>query len=92
MNNCYDYYDAYESGQVLNNNNNNNNNKIKTFSCGICKQSKFVLKKRVCDSESVFKCDDCINHSEKNHVEQNVVEQQDQTQTQEPRWRWFSFF
>ena len=79
MSRYYDYcdtYDSYGSGKVL-----NNSNQIKTFSCSVCKQSKLVLKKSVGDP--VFKCEECIasNHNE-----------QDQTQTQEPGWRWFNFF
>ena len=96
MNKYYDYCDAYdtygtygtyESGRVL-----DDNNKIKTFTCGVCKQSKLVLKKSVGD-DSVFKCNECIEASlnYNNNVEQNQA-QQDQTQTQESRWRWFSFF
>lgn len=78
MSQQYDYcdaYDGYGSGEV------SDNNQIKTFSCNVCKQSKFLLKKSVADP--VFKCEECIasNHSE-----------QDQNQTQEPGWRWFSFF
>ena len=89
MNKYYDYCDAYdayggcESVRAL-----DDNNKIKTFSCNVCKQSKLVLKKTV--SDSVFKCDECIEAS--NSAEQNQFQQQDQTQTQESRWRWFSFF
>lgn len=89
MNQYYDYcdtYDAYDSGLTL------DSNKIKTFSCSVCKQSKLVLKKSVGDS--VFKCDECIeaslNQDDEQLNQQNQVQQQDQTQ--EPVWRWFSFF
>ena len=74
----YDYcdmYESYDSGLVL-----DNNNKIRTFSCNVCKQSKFVLKKSVRDP--VFKCEECIQQ-----------QQQDQDQgQQETTWKWFSFF
>jgi len=73
----YDYcdtYDAYGSGLSL-----DNSNKIKTFSCNVCKQSKFIVKKSVGDS--VFKCEECIE----------TLSQQSQG-NQEPNWRWFSFF
>jgi transposase-like protein len=73
----YDYcdtYDAYGSGLSL-----DTSNKIKTFSCNVCKQSKFIVKKSVGDS--VFKCEECIE----------TLSQQSQG-NQEPNWRWFSFF
>jgi transposase-like protein len=73
----YDYcdtYDAYDSGLSL-----DNSNKIKTFSCNVCKQSKFIVKKSVGDS--VFKCEECIE----------TLSQQSQG-NQETTWRWFSFF
>jgi hypothetical protein len=75
----YDKYGTYESGQVL-----DCNNQIKTFSCSVCKQSKFLVKKSVIDP--VFKCDECIEAD-------NHKEQQQNQGTQEPSiWNWFSFF
>ena len=80
MNEYYDYcdtYDAYNSGLTL-----DHSNKIKTFSCNVCKQSKFILKKSVGDS--VFKCEECLNQG-------HSVSQQNQA-NQETTWKWFSFF
>jgi transcription elongation factor Elf1 len=78
MQQYYDYcdtYESYDSGLAL-----DNKNKIRTFSCNVCKQSKFVLKKSVRDP--VFKCEECIQQ-----------QQQDQDQgQQETTWKWFSFF
>jgi hypothetical protein len=37
-------------------------NGVKTFSCEICKQSKFILKKSVNDPK--FKCEECIQKKE----------------------------
>jgi hypothetical protein len=37
-------------------------NSVKTFSCEICKQSKFILKKSVNDPK--FKCEECIQKKE----------------------------
>jgi hypothetical protein len=85
MNPYYDYcdtYDAYDSGLEL-----DNSNKIKTFSCNVCKQSKFIVKKSVGDL--VFKCEECIEASL--NQEQNQLSQQNQG-SQETTWRWFSFF
>ena len=83
--NQFDYcdtYDAYGSGLSL-----DTSNKIKTFSCNVCKQSKFIVKKSVGDS--VFKCEECIEASL--NQEQQQVSQQNQG-NQETTWRWFSFF
>ena len=83
MNPYYDYcdtYDAYDSGLSL-----DNSNKIKTFSCNVCKQPKFIVKKSVGDS--VFKCEECIESS----LNQGREQQQNQG-NQETTWRWFSFF
>jgi hypothetical protein len=77
----YDYcdtYDAYDSGLTL-----DYSNKIKTFSCNVCKQSKFILKKSVGDS--VFKCEECLNTD---FSQQNKGNQQNKETT----WNWFSFF
>lgn len=78
MSQQYDYCDAYDS---YGSGEASDNNKIKTFSCNVCKQSKLILKKSV--GHPVFKCEECVafNHNE-----------QDQNKTQEPGWRWFSFF
>jgi hypothetical protein len=83
----YDYcdtYDAYDSGLSL-----DNSNKIKTFSCNVCKQSKFIVKKSVGDS--VFKCEECIEASLNQGQEEQQRLQQNQG-NQETTWRWFSFF
>lgn len=56
MHQYYDYcdtYDSYDSGLSL-----DDKNSVKTFSCEICKQSKFILKKSVNDPK--FKCEKCI--------------------------------
>ena len=86
MNQYYDYCDAYdksgtyENGRVL-----DCNNQIKTFSCGVCKQSKLVVKKSV--NDPVFKCDECIEaHSNDNQSQENQGNQEP------PIWKWFSFF
>jgi hypothetical protein len=96
MQQYYDYcdtYESYDSGLAL-----DNKNKIRTFSCNICKQSKFVLKKSV--SDPVFKCEECIKASSKLQLEeqeqqpqqqQQQQQQQDQGQ-QETTRKWFSFF
>ncbi len=96
MQQYYDYcdtYESYDSGLVL-----DNKNKIRTFSCNICKQSKFVLKKSIRDP--VFKCEECIKASSKLQLEeqeqqpqqqQQQQQQQDQGQ-QETTRKWFSFF
>ena len=81
----YDYcdtYDAYDSGLTL-----DNSNQIKTFSCNVCKQSKFILKKSVGDS--VFKCNECI---EAYSNQERQLSQQTQGGYQEITWKWFSFF
>ena len=91
MQQYYDYcdtYESYDSGLVL-----DNKNKIRTFSCNVCKQSKFVLKKSV--SDPVFKCEECIKASSKLHLEEQQQQQQQQQQDQgqqETTWKWFSFF
>jgi hypothetical protein len=80
----YDYcdtYDAYESGLAL-----DNSNKIKTFSCNVCKQSKFIVKKSVGDS--VFKCEECIEAS----LNREGDQEQNQGNQETTTWRWFSFF
>jgi len=85
MNQYYDYcdtYDAYDSGLTL-----DNSNKIKTFSCNVCKQSKFIVKKSLGDS--VFKCEECIETYSKLKLEEE--QQQDQGH-RETSWKWFSFF
>jgi len=38
------------------------NNSVKTFSCNVCKQSKFILKKNTSDPN--FKCEECIQKKE----------------------------
>jgi hypothetical protein len=80
MNPYYDYcdtYDAYDSGLAL------DSNKIKTFSCNVCKQSKFIVKKSVGDS--FFKCEECILNQAQAQVSQQTEG------NQETSWRWFSF-
>ena len=60
MHQYYDYcdtYDSYDSGLAL-----DGKNGVKTFSCEICKQSKFILKKSVNDPK--FKCEECIQKKE----------------------------
>lgn len=60
MHQYYDYcdtYDSYDSGLSL-----DDKNSVKTFSCEICKQSKFILKKSVNDPK--FKCEECIQKKE----------------------------
>ena len=60
MHQYYDYcdtYDSYDSGLAL-----DGKNSVKTFSCEICKQSKFILKKSVNDPK--FKCEECIQKKE----------------------------
>jgi hypothetical protein len=60
MHQYYDYcdtYDSYDSGLAL-----DGKNSVKTFSCELCKQSKFILKKSVNDPK--FKCEECIQKKE----------------------------
>ena len=60
MRQYYDYcdtYDSYDSGLAL-----DGKNSVKTFSCEVCKQSKFILKKSVNDPK--FKCEECIQKKE----------------------------
>lgn len=90
MQQYYDYcdtYESYDSGL-------DNKYKIRTFSCNVCKQSKFVLKKSV--SDPVFKCEECIKASSKLQLEEQEQQQQQQQQQdqgqQETTWKWFSFF
>jgi hypothetical protein len=96
MNQYYDYCDAYdkygtyENGRVL-----DCNNQIKTFSCGVCKQSKLVVKKSV--NDPVFKCDECCVEAYSNDYsnDNNHKEEQQNQGNQEPQlpiWKWFSFF
>ena len=92
MQQYYDYcdtYESYDSGLAL-----DNKNKIKTFSCNMCKQSKFVLKKSI--SDPVFKCEECIKASSKLQLEEQEQQQQQQQQQdqgqQETTWKLFSFF
>ena len=89
MQQYYDYcdtYESYDSGLVL-----DNKHKIRTFSCNVCKQSKFVLKKSV--SDPGFKCEECIKASSKLQLEEQEQQQQQQDQGQlETNWKWFSFF
>jgi len=85
MNQYYDYcdtYDAYDSGLAL-----DNSNKIKTFSCNVCKQSKYILKKSVGDS--VFKCEECTEACL--NQDRDQLSQQNRG-NQETTWTWFSFF
>jgi transposase-like protein len=53
----------------------------------VCKQSKVIVKKS--GDDSVFKCEECIKASL--NQEQEQLSQQNQ-ETQETAWRWFSFF
>jgi hypothetical protein len=95
MNQYYDYCDAYdkygtyENGRVL-----DCNNQIKTFSCGVCKQSKLVVKKSV--NDPVFKCDECVEAYSNDYSNDNNHKEEQQNQgNQEPQlpiWKWFSFF
>jgi len=90
MHQYYDYcdtYDSYDSGLAL-----DNKNKLRTFSCGVCKQSKLVLKKTVTDP--VFKCEECIKASSKLQLEEQEQQPQQQQQQveQETTRKWFSFF
>lgn len=89
MQQYYDYcdtYESYDSGLVL-----DNKYKIRTFSCNVCKQSKFVLKKSV--SDPGFKCEECIKAYSKLQLEEQEQQQQQQDQGQlETNWKWFSFF
>ena len=60
MHQYYDYcdtYDPYDSGLSL-----DGKNSVKTFSCEVCKQSKFILKKSTSDPK--FKCEECIQKKE----------------------------
>ena len=60
MHQYYDYcdtYNSYDSGLSL-----DDKNGVKTFSCEICKQSKFILKKSV--NNPKFKCEECIQKKE----------------------------
>ena len=60
MHQYYDYcdtYDSYDSGLAL-----DGKNSVKTFSCELCKQSKFILKKSITDPK--FKCEECIQKKE----------------------------
>jgi hypothetical protein len=69
MHQYYDYcdtYDSYDSGLAL-----DGKNSVKTFSCEVCKQSKFILKKSVNDPK--FKCEECIQKKESVSDPNNVA-------------------
>jgi hypothetical protein len=69
MHQCYDYcdtYDSYDSGLAL-----DGKNSVKTFSCEVCKQSKFILKKSI--TEPKFKCEECIQKKESVSDPNNVA-------------------
>lgn len=69
MHQYYDYcdtYDSYDSGLAL-----DGKNSVKTFSCEVCKQSKFILKKSVNDPN--FKCEECIQKKESVSDPNNVA-------------------
>lgn len=69
MHQYYDYcdtYDSYDSGLAL-----DGKNSVKTFSCEVCKQSKFILKKSI--AEPKFKCEECIQKKESVSDPNNVA-------------------
>ncbi len=69
MHQYYDYcdtYDSYDSGLAL-----DGKNSVKTFSCEVCKQSKFILKKNI--AEPKFKCEECIQKKESVSDPNNVA-------------------
>jgi hypothetical protein len=80
MHQYYDYcdtYDSYDSGLAL-----DGKNSVKTFSCEVCKQSKFILKKSV--NDPIFKCEECIQKKESVSDPNNVALNMPATTTTTP--------